>query len=182
MDKLKNSKKAQSKLCCVVFICFIFMIIEVIGGYVSNSIAIMTDAAHMFSDVAGFGISIIAIRYGLRTPNAQHTYGYHRAEVLGALTSIVIIWVLVLWLVYEAICRMYRIMYLGGYEMNPELMVATAIFGLCCNIVNMIALGECTCYEGEEDDGFGGSESPRATNTIAKGLADSAVSSIVAED
>jgi len=121
------------------------MIIEVIGGYISNSIAIMTDAAHMFSDVAGFGISIIAIRYGLRTPNAKHTYGYHRAEVLGALASIVIIWVLVLWLAFEAVNRMYTILYLGGYEMNPKIMVATAVFGLCCNIVNMIALGECTC-------------------------------------
>jgi len=167
MEKLKNSKKAQTKLCCVVFICFVFMIIEVIGGYISNSIAIMTDAAHMFSDVAGFGISIIAIRYGLRTPNAKHTYGYHRAEVLGALASIVIIWVLVLWLAFEAVNRMYTILYLGGYEMNPKIMVATAVFGLCCNIVNMIALGECTCSEEAEDDGFGEHEGHGgATNTI----------------
>ena len=67
--KLKNSQKALNKLLCVVFICFFFMIVEVIGGYLSNSVAIMTDAAHMFSDVLGFGISIISIQYGLRAPN-----------------------------------------------------------------------------------------------------------------
>ena len=83
------------------------MIIEVIGGYVSNSIAIMTDAAHMFSDVAGFGISIIAIKYGLRKPNESHSYGYHRAEVIGALTSIVIVWILVAWLMEKALGRKY---------------------------------------------------------------------------
>lgn len=91
------------------------MIIEVIGGYISNSIAIMTDAAHMFSDVAGFGISIIAIRYGLRKPNERHSYGYHRAEVIGALTSIVIVWILVAWLMEKALGRMYSIIYLDGY-------------------------------------------------------------------
>lgn len=95
------------------------MIVEVIGGYISNSVAIMTDAGHMFSDVAGFGISIISIRYGLKSPNAKHSYGYHRSEVLGALASIVIIWVLVLCLIYAGCYRIYLIVYKGGYEMDP---------------------------------------------------------------
>lgn len=85
------------------------MIVEVIGGYLSNSVAIMTDAAHMFSDVAGFGISIISIQFGLRAANSSNTYGYHRAEVLGALASIVIIWVLVIALIYEASLRVDKI-------------------------------------------------------------------------
>jgi len=177
MEKLQNSRKAQGKLCCVVFICFVFMIIECIGGYVSNSIAIMTDAAHMFSDVTGFGISIIAIRYGLREPNARHSYGYHRAEVLGALTSMVIIWVMVLWLIYEALWRVYRIVYLDGYEMDPQIMIATAIFGLCCNIINLIALGECSCKD-EEDDSFG-----TDSNALVPGInSESALSSTIGVD
>jgi zinc transporter 2 len=155
------------------------MIIEVVGGYVSNSIAIMTDAAHMFSDVTGFGISIIAIRYGLRSPNTKHSYGYHRSEVIGALCSIVIIWVLVLWLIVEAINRMYIILYKDGYEMDPEIMVATAIFGLCCNIANLIALGECSCKEDEEegDDGFSHNTSDALVKAINN---DSIASSILA--
>ena len=55
----------MGKLMCVTFMCFFFMIVEVVGGYLSNSVAIMTDAAHMFSDVAGFVISIVSIKYGM---------------------------------------------------------------------------------------------------------------------
>lgn len=179
MEKLQNSRKAQTKLCCVVFICFIFMIIECVGGYISNSIAIMTDAAHMFSDVTGFGISIIAIRFGLRSPDKRHSYGYHRAEVLGALTSMVIIWVLVLWLVIEAINRVYLILYKGGYDMDPEIMVATAIFGLCCNIVNLIALGECSC-KADKDDSY---DATQAGDALVQGInSESVLSSAVGDD
>lgn len=88
--------------------------------------------------------------------------------MLGALTSIIIIWVLVLWLAYEAAMRVYMILYLDGYDMNPEIMIATAVFGLCCNIVNLIALGECSCKE-EEDDSFG-PDSPKAVDALVPGL------------
>ena len=68
-----------------------FMIVEVGGGIWSDSLAILTDAAHMLSDVAGFGISMISIKVAQKKPTSQMTYGYHRAEVLGALASVMII-------------------------------------------------------------------------------------------
>lgn len=151
-NKLKSSEKAYGKLMCVTFMCFFFMIVEIVGGYLSNSVAIMTDAAHMFSDVAGFGIGIISIQFGLRAPNRLNTYGYHRAEVLGALASIVIIWVLIIGLVYEASIRVNKIVNHGGYDMEPEIMIITATIGLCCNIINLIALGDCSCKEDEDDE------------------------------
>lgn len=59
-------------------------------------------------------------------------------------------------------------------------MVATAVFGLCCNIVNMIALGECPCNQDEEeDDGFGADKS---NALVGRGMGDVAASSIVEED
>jgi zinc transporter 2 len=61
-----QGKKAMKKLLFVSVICFIFMGGEVLGGYLSNSLAIMTDAAHMLSDVAGFMISYFAIYMGGR--------------------------------------------------------------------------------------------------------------------
>jgi len=82
------------------------MFAEVGGGILSGSLAILTDAAHMCSDVAGFGISIIAIYVAQKSPNKVKTYGYHRAEVLGALGSILIIWMMIVWLCYEATQRM----------------------------------------------------------------------------
>lgn len=81
------------------------MIVEVIGGICSQSLAILTDAAHMLSDVGGFGISMFSIWIGRKVHNSTFTYGYHRAEILGALGSIMIIWGMVLWLVWEATDR-----------------------------------------------------------------------------
>lgn len=63
-----------------------FIIAEVLGGYLANSLAIMTDAGHMLSDLASFVISIIAIKISHMKPTKRLSYGFHRAEVLGALT------------------------------------------------------------------------------------------------
>ena len=81
------------------------MTAEIIGGYMSGSLAIMTDAAHMLSDVAGFLISYFAIYMGNRPASFHMSFGYHRAEVLGALASILLIWGLLVWLIIEACDR-----------------------------------------------------------------------------
>jgi zinc transporter 2 len=60
----KISRIARRKLLSVSIVCFLFMFCEIIGGYLANSLAIMTDAAHMLSDVAGFMISYFAISLG----------------------------------------------------------------------------------------------------------------------
>jgi solute carrier family 30 (zinc transporter), member 2 len=98
--------KAFKKLALVVIICFIFMIVEVIGGKISGSLAILTDAAHMLSDVGGFLISMFSIKMGQKAHNQNNTFGYHRAEVIGALASILIIWCMVIWLAWEATDRL----------------------------------------------------------------------------
>ena len=76
---------------------------EILGGYIAGSLAIMTDAAHMFSDFCGFFISIFSIWIARRPSTPTHSYGFHRAEIIGALLSVIIIWALTIVLVYEAI-------------------------------------------------------------------------------
>lgn len=105
----------MGKLKIVVGICFFFMITEVIGGIMSDSLAILTDAAHMLSDVGGFAISMFSIWIGQKKPSQSNSFGYHRAEVLGALASIMIIWAMVIWLALEATDR---ILYHDHYEIN----------------------------------------------------------------
>jgi zinc transporter 2 len=125
----------MKKLLWVSVVCFIFMGGELIGGYLSNSLAIMTDAAHMLSDVAGFMISYFAIYMGSRPSSFQMSSGYHRAEVLGALASITLIWGLLIWLFVEAIARCIHF-----EEIDGGIMLITAIVGLICNIVNIFTL------------------------------------------
>ena len=81
------------------------MIVEIVGGVLSGSLAILTDAAHMFSDVGGFIISMYYIKIASKAPTYAKTYRYHRAEIIGALTSVMIIWIMVVWLAWEATIR-----------------------------------------------------------------------------
>lgn len=61
---MDDSKLVIRKLLCVAAICLIFMMVEVAGGFIANSLAIMTDAAHLFSDISGFFISIFSLLIG----------------------------------------------------------------------------------------------------------------------
>ncbi len=79
-----------------------FMIVEIGGGIWSDSLAILTDAAHMLSDVAGFGVSMISIKVAQKRPTGSMTFGYQRAEVLGALASVMTIQFMVFYLAWQA--------------------------------------------------------------------------------
>lgn len=106
------------------------MIAEVVGGIISGSLAILSDAAHMFSDLSGFFISIMSIWIGTRPASKKLSYGYHRAEVIGALGSIVLIWGLTIVLLYEATNRIIN----KSMVNDPLFMLITAVFGLICNV------------------------------------------------
>lgn len=71
----EDKAKAIKTLVTVSIICIIFMITEVVGGYLANSLAIMTDAAHLFSDVSGFFISIFSIWISSLPTDHDMTYG-----------------------------------------------------------------------------------------------------------
>lgn len=122
--------KIIRKLMKVSLFCFTFMTIEFIGGWIAGSLAIMTDAAHLLSDMSGFIISMFSLYIALRPANFKLTYGYHRAEVIGALSSILIIWVLTIWLIYEAILRLYNPQPIKGL-----VMMSIACLGLLFNLI-----------------------------------------------
>uniref|UniRef100_A0A914PNE0 Cation efflux protein transmembrane domain-containing protein n=1 Tax=Panagrolaimus davidi TaxID=227884 RepID=A0A914PNE0_9BILA len=107
--KAQTSNKAFKVLIIVSILTVIFIIAELAGGIIANSLAIMTDAFHMISDLASFMISMMAIVLARREPTKRYSYGYQRAEVLGALTSIVLIWILTAGLVYVAIERILEL-------------------------------------------------------------------------
>jgi len=140
----------MKKLFFVSFICFIFMGLEFAGGIISGSLAILTDAAHMFSDVAGFMISFFSIYISQNKSTFDYSYGYHRAEIMGAFVSIFLIWGLLGWLNYEAT---QRILYPPEEPIDADIMLITACIGFLCNITNFCALNaSCGASEEEEDD------------------------------
>ena len=83
-----------------------YLLVEIGGALMFNSLALLADAAHMLSDVVGLGIALAAQRLAMRPATARHTYGFQRAEVLGALVNGVVIGAATAWIVYEAIGRL----------------------------------------------------------------------------
>ena len=131
----KQQDNAIRKLIWVCVICTIFMTIEIIGGYLANSIAIMSAAAHLLSDLLGFLISIISIYISRKVAKNNMSYGYHRAEIIGALVSIVLIWALTLWLLYEATLRIIIPPQVDGF-----IMIIISIIGFSFNVIMGIVL------------------------------------------
>ena len=130
-EKLRiENKVAMFKLKIISTVCFSFMIIEFICGYLAGSLAIMSDAAHLLSDLAGFLISLFSLIVAMKPADRDFTFGYHRFEVLGALASILIIWGLTVWLLMAAIWRIKHPNPIVGF-----LMVCIAAGGLIFNII-----------------------------------------------
>lgn len=129
-NKKNEARGALKKLVIVSFLCIIFMGLEFTGGYIAHSIAIMSDAAHLLSDFMGFVISMFSIWIGTRPANGGMSFGYHRAEVIGALTSVLLIWGLTAWLVSEAVQRV-----ITPDEVDGKIMLITASIGLLINLI-----------------------------------------------
>jgi zinc transporter 2 len=108
------------------------MVIEIVCGYMANSIAIMSDAAHLFSDVLGIGFSAVALIIAQRKANHKYSWGYHRAEVFGALLSIFSIWIITAFLAWEAIERLQK-----KPQVLGKLMFGTAILCLLFNLIQI---------------------------------------------
>eukprot|EP01056_Protomagalhaensia_sp_Gyna25_P004753 Protomagalhaensia_sp_Gyna_25__4752@NODE_46_length_6369_cov_203_542338_g31_i1_p3_GENE_NODE_46_length_6369_cov_203_542338_g31_i1NODE_46_length_6369_cov_203_542338_g31_i1_p3_ORF_typecomplete_len321_score30_26Cation_efflux/PF01545_21/8_4e55Zip/PF02535_22/0_024Patched/PF02460_18/0_04DUF5134/PF17197_4/1_7e03DUF5134/PF17197_4/0_019DUF5134/PF17197_4/3_7e03DUF2104/PF09877_9/1_1DUF2104/PF09877_9/4_5e03DUF2104/PF09877_9/76BT1/PF03092_16/68DUF1980/PF09323_10/4_9e03DUF1980/PF09323_10/0_081DUF1980/PF09323_10/ len=121
----------QKKLLIAIGLCSAFMLVELVAGIVAHSLAILTDAAHMLSDISSFAVSLFAIHISAMPGTLKMSFGYARAEILGALFSVLVIWVLTIWLVAEAIERIIR----GAESVNGLLMVYTAVFGIVTNLI-----------------------------------------------
>ncbi|OMJ95732.1 hypothetical protein SteCoe_801 [Stentor coeruleus] len=156
----KNTKKYLRRLYFNLVICTCFMTGEIVGGIVSGSIAILTDAFHIFTDILGFLISIASLHITRKPATYKLTFGFYRAEVLGAVLSIALIWGLTAWLVSEAIVRM-----ITPETVDGLIMLVTACGGLAGNIIMGIVLINADpeqIDDEEEDEKNGGSTSKGA--------------------
>ena len=108
-----------------------YMVAEAVGGWLTNSLALLSDAGHMLSDVAAIGLSMIAIWFGARPASAGKTYGYYRVEILAAFVNGVALVVIALLIVYEAYERL-----LEPQEVAIGQMMVVAAGGLAINLVS----------------------------------------------
>jgi cation diffusion facilitator family transporter len=112
------------------------MLVELVGGYVANSLAIMTDAAHMLSDVGGFIISLLGLHLAQAAATEEYTYGFKQAEVIGAFLSILIVWALTAGLLVKAFERIH-----DPENIDAPMMCGISVIGFFVNLILMKVLG-----------------------------------------
>lgn len=131
-----KKERARRQLYMASAICLVFMIGEVIGGYLAHSLAIMTDAAHLLTDFASMLISLFSLWMSSRPATKTMNFGWQRAEILGALLSVLSIWVVTGVLVYLAAERLIS----GDYEIEGTTMLITAGCAVAVNIIMGLTL------------------------------------------
>ena len=109
-----------------------FMLAEAIGGYLTNSLALISDAAHMLTDTAALAIALIAIRIGRRAPDTLRTFGYARFEILAAMFNAVVLVLVAMYILYEAIER-----FRNPPAIASGAMMGIAALGLVVNVLSM---------------------------------------------
>lgn len=114
---------------------FTYFIVEVVGGLLTNSLALLADAAHMLTDVGGLGLALFATWISQRPASPAKTYGYYRVEILAALVNAVVLFLLSFYILYEAYRR---------FQEPPEVqslpMLVVALVGLAVNLIGIYNL------------------------------------------
>lgn len=113
-----------------LFIITTYMIVEVIGGYLTNSLALLADAGHMLSDAISLAIALIAFKLGEKVASKSKTFGYKRFEILAAVLNGVTLIIIALFIFYEAIER-----FANPPEVATTGMLIISIIGLAINIL-----------------------------------------------
>ncbi|KFO65867.1 Zinc transporter 8, partial [Corvus brachyrhynchos] len=139
-NRKREQHQARRKLCVASVICTFFMIAEITGEYVcgqiAGSLAVVTDAAHILVDLTSFMISLFSLWLTSKPPTKQLTFGWHRAEILGALMSMIIVWMVTGVLIYLACMRLLHL----DYDIDATVMLITSACAVLANILLSLIL------------------------------------------
>ena len=112
-----------------------FMVVEVIGGILSGSLALLADAGHMLTDTMALALAAFAFHVSKRPANGNLTYGYQRFQILAAFVNGLSLLLIVGWIVYEAVAR-----FIMPRDVLGETMLAVAAAGFVVNIIAFVVL------------------------------------------
>ena len=135
MDEIQRDKLSSErlkKLKIVLFLTSGYLAAEIIGGLLTNSLALIADAGHMLADVGGLALAVFAIIFARKPASPHRTYGFYRMEILASLTNSVMLVLLSIYIFYEAYRRL-----LEPPEIQSLSMTVVAAIGLVVNFVGM---------------------------------------------
>lgn len=141
-------EKAMYQLKCVTVVGLIFVGAQGVGAYLAGSIAIATDCAHLASDLLAFIMSIVALKLTRKGASSHYTFGWHRSEIIGSISSIVFLLTLTIWLLFEAMKRIFI-----EYDIDGEIMLITAVLSLLFNLILINILHQGPGHDHDHGDG-----------------------------
>lgn len=136
-DKEHRQPRSMKRLQIALGITVSFFFIELVGGILTNSLALLADSWHMLNDASALIFALVAARIALRPVDVKKTFGYYRAEVLAAFLNGVFLWAIVVFIFYQAIMRIQ-----APEEVNSLDMLIIALAGLVANGVSAIVLSK----------------------------------------
>jgi len=131
----QSYSSTQSSMLIVLLITSLVMIAEVFGGLLANSLALLSDAGHMLTDILALSLSIIAMRFAQKPPTASKTFGFHRLEILAAFFNGIVLLCISFYIFYEAYHRLVH-----PEEIKGFFMLVVATIGLLANGVGIVIL------------------------------------------
>jgi cobalt-zinc-cadmium efflux system protein len=134
-ERENHTSNGSNRLKMVLAITIFIMVAEVAGGILSNSLALLGDAGHMFVDCLALGLTLFAVTIALRPATLSKTYGYHRVEIMAALANGVTLVLVAAFIFYEAYQR-----FLKPPVVHAPLMLLIASIGLVANLAGMFLL------------------------------------------
>lgn len=133
--EISASGRNKKRLSIVLALTSLYLIAEVVGGLLTGSLALLADAGHMLTDVAGLALALVAIRFAERPATPERTYGFYRVEILAALTNAIVLIGISLYILYEAYQR-----FIDPPEVQSGAMLLIAAIGLAVNLVGIFIL------------------------------------------
>lgn len=127
----------KARLLAAFALLAVFMVVEVAAGLITNSLALLSDAGHMLTDVIGLGMALAAIQLAQRSTRSNNTFGLYRLEILAALANAVLLFGVALYVLYEAVQRLSE-----PPEVLGAQMLLVAVLGLGANLVAFALLRE----------------------------------------
>lgn len=143
LPHVKVQSRSKKTLWITLVLTLFFTIVEVIGGLVSNSLALLSDSAHMVSDVLALSLSMLAIYLSTRQPNAKFTFGFLRFEIIASFLNGLALAIIAIGIFIEGVKR-----FIHPEAINFKLMIMIAIIGFIVNLVLTIVLSRSMKEEG----------------------------------
>ena len=128
-------RSSRTRLSLVLGLSSAFLVVEVVAGFLTGSLALLADAGHMLTDVAGLVLALLAMKLAERRPSPRRTFGYHRAEILAALINAVLLLAVAGYILSEAWQR-----FRDPHPVPSGTVLLVALVGLAVNLVGALLL------------------------------------------